>query len=100
MLEEAGYRVLDAATADEALVLFKINQIDTLFTDIDMPGSMDGLGLVKAVRARWPATRIIVTSDAVRLTHRDMESGVFHLHENDGLIATIFRRWILKNPAR
>ncbi len=76
LLEEAGYRVLEAATADEALVLFKINQIDTLFTDIDMPGSMDGLGLVKAVRARWPATRIIVTSDAIRLSHRDMESGV------------------------
>lgn len=47
LLEETGYRLLKAANADEALVLFKINQIDTLFTDIDMPGSMDGLGVVK-----------------------------------------------------
>lgn len=47
LLEETGYRLLKAANADEALVLFKINQIDTLFTDIDMPGSMDGPGVVK-----------------------------------------------------
>lgn len=75
-LEEAGYETLEAANADEALVLMRGNDVTTLFTDIDMPGSMDGLGLVRAVRARWPSTRIIVTSGLVKLSHRDMESGV------------------------
>jgi response regulator RpfG family c-di-GMP phosphodiesterase len=54
LLEKAGYRVLKAANADEGLVLFKINQIDTLFTDIDMPRSMDGLGLVKPCMSDGP----------------------------------------------
>jgi CheY-like chemotaxis protein len=53
LVEKAGYRVLEAANA-EALVLFKINQIDTLFTDIDLPGSMDGLGLVKRCMSDGP----------------------------------------------
>ena len=75
-LEGAGYRVFEAANADEALVLLKRNNVATLFTDIDMPGTMDGLGLVKTVRSQWPTTKIIVTSGLVRLSHRDLESGV------------------------
>jgi len=75
-LDRAGYRTLEAANADEALVLLKTNQIDTLYTDIDMPGSMDGLGLVARVRSQWPATRVIVTSGLVKLSHDDVEAGV------------------------
>ncbi|KRB49250.1 histidine kinase [Rhizobium sp. Root708] len=75
-LENAGYKTLEAANADEALVILRSNDITTLFTDIDMPGSMDGLGLVRTVRLRWPSTRIIVTSGLVKLSHQDMESGV------------------------
>ena len=55
-LERAGFRTLEAANADEAMVQMKNNDIDVLFTDIDMPGSMDGLGLVATVLNRWPAT--------------------------------------------
>ncbi len=75
-LEGAGYTTLEAANADEALVLLRANDVETMFTDIDMPGSMDGLGLVRTVRSRWPSTRIIVTSGLVKLSHEDMESGV------------------------
>jgi CheY-like chemotaxis protein len=75
-LEQAGHRVLEAANADEAMILLKRNDIDTLFTDIDMPGSMDGLGLVKTVRVRWPSTKLIVTSGLVALSHSDLEMGV------------------------
>jgi len=75
-LDQAGYSTLEAANADEALVHLKNNKIDTLYTDIDMPGSMDGLGLVATVRSRWPGTRIIVTSGLVMLSHRDVEAGV------------------------
>jgi CheY-like chemotaxis protein len=75
-LDQAGYRTLEAANADEALVLLKHHAIDTVYTDIDMPGSMDGLGLVARVRSQWPSTRIIVTSGLVKLSHKDVEAGV------------------------
>ncbi len=75
-LDQAGYRTLEAANADEALIYLRNNDIDTLYTDIDMPGSMDGLGLVATVRSQWPGMRIIVTSGLVKLSHRDLEVGV------------------------
>lgn len=62
-LRDAGYRVLEARNADEALAHLAANlDIVVMFTDIDMPGSMDGLRLSAAVRDRWPPIRIIVTS--------------------------------------
>lgn len=62
-LRHAGYHVHEAQDADEALRLLASNDhVGLLFTDIDMPGSMDGLGLAHVVRDRWPPVRIIVTS--------------------------------------
>ena len=62
-LEAEGYDVLTATNADEAIrVLEARNDISTIFTDIDMPGSMDGLKLATAVRDRWPPVNIIVTT--------------------------------------
>lgn len=50
-----GYHVLEAANADQAIQVLEANpEIRLLFTDIDMPGSMDGLKLANAVRGRWP----------------------------------------------
>jgi hypothetical protein len=51
-LEEAGFEVLEAGNTDEALVVFETNHIDAVFTDVNMPGSTDGLGLMTRVRAR------------------------------------------------
>jgi len=75
-LDQAGYRTLEAANADEAMVLLKRNLVHAVYTDIDMPGSMDGLGLVAQVRTLWPSTKVIVTSGLVKLSHRDVEAGV------------------------
>ena len=62
-LRDAGFHVIEAGTADEALDLFRSGQhVDLLFTDVRMPGSMDGCELARRVRAEWPATRIILTS--------------------------------------
>jgi CheY-like chemotaxis protein len=70
-LKDAGYDVIAAANADEAIkVLETRNDIRTIFTDINMPGSMDGLKLAAAVRDRWPPVHIIVTS-GMRAPHRD-----------------------------
>jgi CheY-like chemotaxis protein len=62
-MEDAGLEVLEAATADEAIeILERRSDISVVFTDVHMPGSMDGLKLAHAVRNRWPPIRIIVTS--------------------------------------
>jgi CheY-like chemotaxis protein len=62
-LRDAGFQVLEAENADEAIRLLGLNDdIRLIFTDIDMPGSMDGLRLSALVRERWPPVRIIVTS--------------------------------------
>ena len=69
MLEEAGFVVLEAADADEALVILNgLEHVHLLFSDIDMPGSMDGLDLAKIVHDRWPHIRLLLTSGHHRLT--------------------------------
>lgn len=76
-LEDAGYRVIAVRNADEAIkVLESRDDIRIIFTDIDMPGSMDGLKLAAAVRDRWPPVRIIVTSGKQRPGSQDMPEGV------------------------
>jgi CheY-like chemotaxis protein len=67
VVEEAGFVALEAGDADEAVALLESRpDICLLFTDIDMPGSMDGLKLAHAVRNRWPPIKILVVSGAVR----------------------------------
>jgi CheY-like chemotaxis protein len=62
-LAEMGWAVLSAADADEAIALLDAHpEIVLLFTDVRMPGSMDGLRLAHHVRDRWPPVKIIVTS--------------------------------------
>ena len=69
ILVEAGFKVIQAASADEALkVLQSSVEVDLVMTDIRMPGSLDGVELVSRVRANWPTLRIvIVSSDASSL---------------------------------
>lgn len=63
MVAELGHRVLVAMNADEALKLLEARRdITVVITDIDMPGSMDGLRLAAVVRDRWPPTRLIITT--------------------------------------
>ncbi|AOG09900.1 MAG: response regulator [Alphaproteobacteria bacterium] len=62
-LEDEGFIVLEASNADEAIGLLNAHaEIRLMFTDIDMPGSMDGLKLAEAVRDRWPPVKIIIAS--------------------------------------
>jgi two-component system, response regulator PdtaR len=63
MIRNAGFEPLWASNADEAIsILESRDDIRIVFTDINMPGSMDGIKLAQAVRGRWPPIRIIVTS--------------------------------------
>jgi two-component system, response regulator PdtaR len=67
MFSYAGYRVLEAESADEALRFFETNtDIRVLFTDVSMPGSMSGADLAHRVAERWPGVGIIITSGRPR----------------------------------
>jgi len=75
MIEEA-YKVVEAGNADEAIVILERRlDIAVLFTDIQMPGSMDGLKLAAAVRLRWPPIKIVATSDQVKIGVGDLPKG-------------------------
>src|ERR1700675_2299744 len=78
MFLDAGYRVLEAGDADEALRFFETNaDIRLLFTDISMPGSMSGSDLARHVAERWPGVGIIMTSGRPR-PHKLPLSMLFH----------------------
>ena len=63
IVEAAGFMALEADNADEAVAVLEArSDIALLLTDINMPGSMDGLMLAHAVRNRWPPIKIIIVS--------------------------------------
>jgi CheY-like chemotaxis protein len=75
-LGAAGYDVLDAGNADEAIaILEERDDVHVIFTDIDMPGSMDGLKLAHFVRDRWPPVKIVATSGHARIADTDLPEG-------------------------
>lgn len=78
-LADQGFRVFEASNADEAIAILAAEpSIRLLFTDVDMPGSMDGLKLSAAVRDRWPPVKIVVTSGKRLVEITDMpDGGVF-----------------------
>ena len=76
MIEDAGFEVIEAANADDAIrILERRRDIRVIFTDVHMPGSMDGLKLAHAVRDRWPPIKIIVTSGRESITEQDLPEG-------------------------
>lgn len=71
--EDRGFRVFDAEGADDAIAKLEANPaIRIVFTDVQMPGSMDGLRLAHYVRDRYPPTALIVTSGVVKASAIDL----------------------------
>ena len=80
LVTEAGFEAIGAKNADEAIrILESRDDIRIVFTDVNMPGSMDGIKLAHAVRHRWPPIEIIVTSGLTLANVEDLlpERGVF-----------------------
>jgi len=72
IVEDAGYTPVEATNADDALAILESrSDIELLFTDIQMPGSIDGLKLAHAVHDRWPLIKIILVSGQLKLTDQD-----------------------------
>ena len=75
IVEDAGLVAIEAANADEAIAILECRaDIALIFTDVDMPGSMDGLKLAHAVRRRWPPIKIIIVSGKTHLSNADLPS--------------------------
>ena len=73
MVEDAGYTSVEAVDADQAVAILESrSDIALLFTDIQMPGSMDGLGLAHSVHERWPPIKIIMVSGQLKLASIDI----------------------------
>jgi CheY-like chemotaxis protein len=76
MIRAAGFEAVEAANADQAIEILESRlDITVVFTDIQMPGSMDGLKLAQAVRGRWPPIKIVATSGHVHVTETDLPDG-------------------------
>jgi CheY-like chemotaxis protein len=72
-VNEAGFDTLEACDADQAIAILESNsKITLLFTDINMPGSMDGLELARVVNNRWPVVAILIASGHALLQQADL----------------------------
>ena len=75
---DAGFEALEATNADEAIrILTARDEVRVVFTDMNMPGSMDGLKLACAVRRRWPPVQFIVASGHIRVSESDLPLGSY-----------------------
>ena len=80
IVEDAGFNPVEAINADQAIAILESrSDISLLFTDIQMPGSIDGLKLAHAVHDRWPSIKIILVSGQVKPpdTERPTDSRFF-----------------------
>jgi CheY-like chemotaxis protein len=76
MVEDAGYTSVEAVDADQAVAILESRaDIALLLTDIQMPGSMDGLGLAHSVHDRWPPIKIILVSSQLNLANIAIPAG-------------------------
>ena len=90
LVEDAGFEAVEARNADEAIrLLQEMQDIRVMWTDIDMPGSMNGLMLAAVVRDRWPPIEILVVSGMRKPEARDLpDRGVFYSKPYDTRVIT------------
>ena len=97
-ISEAGFEVIEVRNADQAIAVLERRgpNIHLIFTDIHMPGSMDGLRLVHFVRYRWPPVKIIATSGHAPITENDLPKGGRFLRKpyTDSEVTTTIRELI------
>ncbi|MEO8243099.1 MAG: response regulator [bacterium] len=94
---DAGYEALEAESADEAIgILESRGDIDLVFTDVQMPGTMDGIKLCHYIRDRWPPVKLIVVSGMAVLEESSLPLGskFFSKPYNDHAIAEAMARML------
>jgi CheY-like chemotaxis protein len=90
VVEEAGYAAVEARDADQAIAILEQRQdIRLVFTDIDMPGTMDGLKLAHYVRDRWPPIHLLLVSGKSFAKSPDLPAGALFMPKPYGTAAVI-----------
>jgi two-component system, response regulator PdtaR len=93
MVEEAGFSAVEASNADQAIqVIERTADIAVVITDVDMPGTMDGVRLAHFVHSRWPPIRLIVVSGKIGIDEAALPAGARFFSKplpEDRLLATV-----------
>jgi CheY-like chemotaxis protein len=98
--EEAGYLGVEAGDSAEALaILERGDDVDILFTDITLPGGMDGVALAGVVAQRWPDVRIMLASGALAGLPADVAPGAFRLPKPYGIAQFLEAVEQMKSPS-
>ena len=102
MLEDAGFATVEACNADDAIRILEFrNDIRAIFTDINMPGTLDGMRMAHFVRGRWPPIHLIVTSGLISPSVEDLPANgrfIRKPYRPEHVIATL-RELLGHNPA-
>lgn len=97
----AGFEALEAGSADEAIAILEARpDIHLVFTDIEMPGTMDGIKLAHYIRGRWPPVKLMVASGKTIVDESALPEGskFFRKPYSDNTIAAEMSR-MLSNPS-
>ncbi|MEE4210024.1 MAG: response regulator [Parvularcula sp.] len=96
LMRSAGYEAVEAGDANEAIQILETRtDIDLVFTDVQMPGTMDGLKLTHYIRNRWPPVKLIVASGNTTIEESSIPTGSrmfskpYHDHEITDAIARL-----------
>lgn len=99
----AGFEAVEAASADEAIQILEARQdIRLVFTDVEMPGTMDGIKLAHYIRRRWPPVQLIIASGRAIVQESDLPEGTrfFHKPYQDYTIVKEINRMMTALDAR
>lgn len=95
ILEGAGHNVVATFDADEAIAVLETDaEIEVVITDINLPGSMDGLLLAEAIRDRWPPIHLIVVTGQAHPLNSELPSGCLFLskpYRPDDILSAVRR---------
>lgn len=97
VVDETGFTAFEAGSATEAIsILERQSDVWAVVTDVQMPGSIDGLKLAHLVRIRWPKIKILITSGQVRLREDDVPAGCQYLHKpyDPSQLISILEAWV------
>ena len=97
VIDETGFNASEAGSAVEAIsMLERRNDVWAVVTDVQMPGSIDGLKLAHLIKVRWPNIKVIVTSGQLKLREDDVPPGCRYLHKpyNPSQLIGILQDWV------
>lgn len=98
--DEAGYLGLEARDSAEALAILEGGEdVEILFTDITLPGEMDGIGLTELVAERWPRVRAMLASGALASLPADIAPKAFRLPKPYGITQFLEAVEQMKSPS-